>query len=264
VILELHDLVRPGIGRHVLKTAIRLSAGAMAISQSVALSAGQGTSSVGGRFRIVPQAVDTTRFHPGARDDATRAMLSGDPEKLLVGIVGRIDPAKGVEFVVRAVASLAGTAGECRLVVIGAPGLDTGSYAEDVRAEADALLAERVRFTGPLQDVPAALRSLDVLVNASEEEPFGLSVLEAQASGVAVIGTAAGGIPEFVTDGETGLLVPPGDVRSLSAALRRLLEDDDLRGRLARSGRLHAESHHTLDTRADAVAGMYRSMLTGR
>ena len=63
------------------------------------------------------------------------------------------------------------------------------------------------------------LRSLDVLVNASASEPFGLSVLEAQACGVPVIGTDAGGIPEFVTDGETGLLVAPGQPDALAAGL---------------------------------------------
>ena len=77
-------------------------------------------------------------------------------------------------------------------------------------AEATTLLGDRARFVGPVDDVPGVLRSLDVLVNASASEPFGLSVLEAQASGVPVIGTDAGGIPEFVTDGETGLLVAPG------------------------------------------------------
>jgi glycosyltransferase involved in cell wall biosynthesis len=115
-----------------------------------------------------------------------------------------------------------------------------------------------------MENVPDALRSLDVVINASEAEPFGLSVLEAQASGVAVIGTASGGIPEFVIDGETGLLVPPRDVSSLSLALKRLLEDEDLRNRLGRNGQSRAAARYGLPARADAVAAMYRSVARER
>jgi glycosyltransferase involved in cell wall biosynthesis len=114
-----------------------------------------------------------------------------------------------------------------------------------------------------MENVPDALRSLDVVINASAAEPFGLSVLEGQASGVAVIGTAAGGILEFVIDGETGLLVPLRDVSSLSLALKRLLEDEDLRNRLGRNGQTGA-ARHGLAARADAVAAMYRSVARKR
>jgi glycosyltransferase involved in cell wall biosynthesis len=264
VVLELHDLVRPGMGRHLLRVATALSSGVMAISNAVAATAGMSPSVDNGRFRIVPQAVDTERFHPGAADPELRLLLGRDPALPTVGIVGRIDPEKGVDVVVRAMSLLGGSAARCQLAVIGAPGLDPGDYERQVRSEAADLLGDHVRFTGPLSDVPGALRSLDVVVNASAAEPFGLSVLEAQASGVAVIGTAAGGIPEFVADGDTGLLVPPGDAPALAAALRRLLDDGDLRARLGRNGRSAVEAHHGLGGRADAVAAMYRSVAKGR
>jgi len=264
VVLELHDLVRPGLGRRVLQTAVVVSSGAMAISQAVADTVGGHGRMTGARLRVVSQAVDTERFHPGAPDLDVRARLSSEPHLPIVGIIGRIDPEKGVDVVVEAVASLEGSAGTCHLVVIGGPGLDGGVYAQRVRAHAEDLLGDRVRFTGPMENVPDALRSLDVVINASEAEPFGLSVLEAQASGVAVIGTASGGIPEFVVDGETGLLVPPRDVSSLSLALKRLLEDEDLRNRLGRNGQSSAAARYGLPARADAVAAMYRSVARER
>jgi glycosyltransferase involved in cell wall biosynthesis len=264
VVVELHDLVRPGMGRYVLRAATALSSGVMAISNAVAATAGNSGSAADGRFRIVPQAVDTERFHPGPPDPELRQRLGRDPAVPIVGIVGRIDPEKGVDVVVRAMSLLHEGASPVQLAVIGGPGLDSGDYEHRVRSEAAQLLGERVRFTGPLHDVPGALRSLDVVVNASAAEPFGLSVLEAQASGVAVVGTAAGGIPEFVTDNETGLLVPPGDAPALAAALARLLDDDDLRSRLGRNGRVGVEARHGLAGRADAVAAMYRSVVRGR
>jgi glycosyltransferase involved in cell wall biosynthesis len=264
VVLELHDLVRPGVGRQVLKAAAVASSGVMAISQAVADTVGGPDRVTQGRLRVVPQAVDTERFHPGPPDPAVRARLTSDPGAPIVGIVGRIDSEKGVDVVVEAMASLEGSAATCHLAIIGGPGLDGGVYAQRVRTLAEDRLGDRARFTGPIEDVAGALRSLDVVINASEAEPFGLSVLEAQASGVAVIGTDAGGIPEFVTDGETGLLVPPRDVPSLALALKRLLEDEELRSRLARNGRSSAVARYGLSTRADAIAATYRSVARGR
>jgi glycosyltransferase involved in cell wall biosynthesis len=116
-----------------------------------------------------------------------------------------------------------------------------------------------VRFVGRRQDVPEVLRSLDVLVNASEAEPFGLSVLEAQASGVAVVGTDAGGIPDFVEHGVTGLLVPPDDASAMADALGRLVADADLRRRLAEAGRRQAIEHFALDDQYDRRAAVYHA-----
>jgi glycosyltransferase involved in cell wall biosynthesis len=109
-------------------------------------------------------------------------------------------------------------------------------------------------------EVPEVLRSLDVLVNASAAEPFGLSVLEAQASGVPVVASSSGGIPDFVTNGDNGLMVPPGEPEELARALERLLGDADLRRRLGRRGRETAEAGHGLIRRAGVLAEIYRAV----
>jgi glycosyltransferase involved in cell wall biosynthesis len=181
----------------------------------------------------------------------------------LVGIVGRIDPEKGVDVLVRAMGSLTGAAARAHLVVVGSGGLAPDGFPERVRAEAQELLGERVRFVGRSADVPGTMRALDVLVNASVAEPFGLSVLEAQATGVAVVGTAAGGIPDFVFDGDNGLLVPPRDVDALAKALERLVTDAELRARLAARGRATALDRG-IEARADTIAGLYRQAVSGR
>ena len=180
-----------------------------------------------------------------------------------MGVVGRIDPEKGIMTLVRAMGLLVGPAGQSHLAVVGAPGLDDGGYEAALRAEASAVLAGRHRFVGPVDEVPAVLRSLDVLVNASASEPFGLSVLEAQACGAAVVATDAGGIPEFVEDGKTGLLVAPGRPEALAAGLTRLLSEPGLRRALAAAAREAVVAHHTLAARADALAGIYRQLAPG-
>jgi glycosyltransferase involved in cell wall biosynthesis len=260
VVLELYDLVRPGLGRVVLTAAARLSTVAVAISHAVADCVGPSGAR---RVRIVPLAVDLARFSPGPADPVVRARLSADPDAPLIGIVGRLDPEKGVDHLVRAVASLQGQGTRARLVVVGAAGLAPGGYPERVRAEAERLLGDRVRFVGRSDDVPATLKALDVLVNASVAEPFGLTVLEAQASGIAVVATRAGGIPDFVDDGDNGLLVPSGDADAMAKALERLVTDGDLRRRLAERGRVTAEARG-IEARADRVAELYREAAATR
>ena len=112
--------------------------------------------------------------------------------------------------------------------------------------------------------MPEVLRALDVLASASWAEPFGQALLEAQASGVPVVGTRSGGVPEFVEDGVTGLLVPPQDPAALAAALQRLLGDAGFRERLARAGRASAEERFGLAERYDAVADVYAGVVARR
>jgi glycosyltransferase involved in cell wall biosynthesis len=257
VVLDLHDIVRPGRGRQVLTGAVRLSAAAVAISGAVADCVGP---SAAGRVRIMAPAVDLERFRPGPADPEVRRRLSSSASDPLVGIVGRIDPEKGVDLLVEAVAALGGAAGRARLVVVGTSGLDSGGYRERLEADAGRLLGDRVRFVGRTDDVPATLRALDVLVNASAAEPFGLSVLEAQACGVPVVASRSGGVTDFLTDGENALLVPPGDAGALAGALERVLSNPDLAARLAARGRAGAEEGHGIESFADELAGLYRSL----
>jgi D-inositol-3-phosphate glycosyltransferase len=256
VVLELHDLVQQGLGRRVQRAAVRLASCTIAVSRAV-------SESVGGRPRnlhVVPQGVDPVRFQPGPPDAAWRARLSSDPDDPIIGVVGRVDPEKGIRTVLQAMTMLEGPAERSHLAVVGAPALDDGSYEAELQAEAAGMLGERCRFVGSVDEVPAVLRSLDVLVNASTSEPFGLSVLEAQACGVPVIGSASGGIPEFVTDGETGLLVTPGRPDDLAAELNRLLAASGLRDELRERARRGVVARHTIAARAETVAHLYRSL----
>jgi glycosyltransferase involved in cell wall biosynthesis len=150
------------------------------------------------------------------------------------------------------------------LAVVGDVAVGPASAGAAVREEAERLLGDRVRFVGRRDDIPEVQRALDVLVNASVAEPFGRSVLEALASGTPVVATDSGGIPEFVEDGETGVLVPPGDDAALAAALDRVLGDAGLRERLAEGGRAAAETRFALPTRYELVADVFRRAARSR
>jgi glycosyltransferase involved in cell wall biosynthesis len=262
-VLDVHDIVVPGIGRRLLTFQARVAALTIANSHATAATMGAPrTRRRANRIRVVHPGVDVDRFRPGPSDPAERARLAACPEHPIIGILGRIDPEKGIDLVARAVARLPAPHDEAQLVVVGAALVGGREYEDSVRDEVGRLLGERVRFVGPTDDVPTVMRSLDILVNASRAEPFGLTVLEAQACGVAVVASAAGGIPEFVRDGENGLLFDPGDEVGLARALERMLTDHDLRVGLAAKG-LGTAMEKSIDRQATLVADAYRRVAPG-
>jgi glycosyltransferase involved in cell wall biosynthesis len=260
VVLDMHDIVRPGLGRRLQTAAVRLSSASIAVSNAVADCVGR----AGVRnLRIMVPAVDLARFRPGPPAPEMRRRLTSSVSDPLIGIVGRIDPEKGVDLVVRAVAALTGPGARAHLVVVGSPGFDSGHYLEQLKADADRLLGDRARFAGRIDDIPETLRALDVIVNASVAEPFGLTVLEAQASGVPVVATRSGGVTDYLTDGDNALLVPIGDADALARALERVLGDRDLAAQLGRHARALAEGSHGVDDFADDLAALYRRLSRG-
>jgi glycosyltransferase involved in cell wall biosynthesis len=257
VALDLVDLVRPGIGQRVLRTAARLAT--LTVANSTATASVLGSA---GPVRIIHPGIDLDRFHPGAPPPSLRAELSGDAECPLVGIVGRLDEGKGIHVLVDAMARLADEFSTARLVVVGDKGTDATDYADRLRRQTDEVLGDRVRFVGRRDDIPEIMRALDVLVVAAVAEPFGLTALEAQASRTPVIGTNAGGLPEFVEDEVSGLLVPPLDAERLARAIERILGDRTLRDRLVDEAERRANPARGLEAQYDDLSRMYRDVAT--
>jgi glycosyltransferase involved in cell wall biosynthesis len=168
---------------------------------------------------------------------ATREDLGIDPEAPVIGTVGNFTAKKDQAGLLRAVATLpAGRRPAPVLVLVG-----LGPLEADLRTLADELgIAERVLFAGSRDDVFALLPAFDVFALSSRFEGLPIALLEAMASGVAPVATTVGGIPEVVTDGRDGLLVPPGDVDALAGALARLVADDALRARIGDQARSRA------------------------
>jgi glycosyltransferase involved in cell wall biosynthesis len=250
-VIDLHDIVVPGLGRQVLRLASRLATLTIANSRATAATLGGGRS--GKRLSVVYPSVDVSRFRPGPPDRTVRAALAGHVE----------DPEKGVHHLVRAVAALDAHRPGVQLAIVGAPLRGAGEYYESLRNEASSLLGDRVRFVGARSDIPEVLRSIDLLVNASANEPFGRSVLEAQACGTPVVGTSAGGIPEFVEDNQSGLLVPPGDVVALTDALERFFGDPGLYDRCRKAGISQALAL-SAEAQSTKLCRLYRSVVGGR
>jgi glycosyltransferase involved in cell wall biosynthesis len=216
------------------------------------------------RVAVIHPGVDTNRFSPGPPVPSVRHTLAGDSDEPVVAIVGRVDPDKGVDIVVDAVARLNNSGLPVRLAVVGATAFGHDDWRVALGEMAEARLGDRAVFTDVRHDIPDVLRSADILVNASYNEPFGRSVLEAQACGTPVIGTDAGGIPEFVKAGCTGLLVPPGDGAALAAAIRRLLCRPELTADLSQRALTQATIHFSAAAHAAAVGALYRRLAARR
>lgn len=156
----------------------------------------------------------------------------------LVGVVARLHPSKGQDVFLRAAATVRKTHPATRFVIVGGAILGhEGTYEDDLRRLAGSLgLNGSVRFVGHQGEPWPWLDALDVLVLPTRDEAFGAVLVEAMALGTPVVATSVGGIPEFVTDEVSGLLVEPDDADALASSVVRMLDDDALRRRLAAGG----------------------------
>ncbi|GJE56400.1 MULTISPECIES: glycosyltransferase family 4 protein [Methylobacterium] len=179
------------------------------------------------RFTIVPGAVDTARFTPG------KPVEGEDPVRLFYH--GRVDRRKGVLDMLDALERVweAGLPFEATISGIG-PDVD----AARARAEEIGFTPAHVAFTGyaDYETVPDLYRKADVFVSPTYAEGFSNTILEAMAAGLAVVSTHSVGVSDCLRDDENGLMVMPGDVPALAKALGRVIEDAELRARLAQAG----------------------------
>jgi len=209
------------------------------------------------KIRVVYNGVDS-RFRPGDQHSA-RAGLGLPPGAFVLLFVGLLVPVKGLEVLLEAVAALAEPQVCCALV-------GAGPLRETLQARAGALgLEAQVVFAGarPTAEIPQWMQAADLLVLPSFSEGRPNVVLEAQASGLAVVATRVGGTPELVEDGVSGLLVDSGDPGQLARAITRLRQDGAERQRLGEEGRRRAASF-TWQASARQVKGLYEQVLGGR
>ncbi len=210
------------------------------------------------KIQVVPNSVDMQRFSPDKRSDATRASLGAKAaNEVLIGVLGRLDQAKGQLETVEAAKRLAGAGLPFRIALVGEETLNlkgTKALLEEKIHQLD--VGPWVNLTGYRSDIPEIVASLDILAMPSWAETFGRVLLEAMASKTVVVATRAGGVPDIVSDGVDGLLVEPRDGRSLAEALINLVRNPGLRARLSEAGyRKARESYdlHRVRSQRDAI-----------
>jgi glycosyltransferase involved in cell wall biosynthesis len=238
--------------RAALRWAARRSAAFVAVSEHTRVSMQERLGLPDGAIGTVPNGVPP---RPGERE-ATRRKLGIDDDDVLLLTVGNLRERKGHAVLLRALGSLRrdGAAPGWQLAVAG-DGLERESLA---RLAAELGIAERVHLLGHRDDIPDLQAAADVYAMPSYWEGMPLAVLEAMIAGKAIVASSVGGIPEVIQDGQSGLLVPPGNHVELAEALRRLIDDGALRNRLANEAQRYADAEFHIRVMADRYERLYR------
>jgi mannosyltransferase len=209
---------------------------------------------------VIHHGVDTGLYRPPADRSAAFA-AAVLPGRYAIGCFGRIRPQKGTDVFVEAMCRLLPRYKDFTAVVVGAIGKEHEGYLVELRARAaDAGIGDRLLILGerPSSELPLWFQRISIYAFTSRREGFGLTLLEAMSSGVALVAARSGAAEIVVAPGETGLLVPPGDVEALVAALEPLLRDPSLAEQFGRRARARAEQAYGIDAEAAAIVAVYR------
>lgn len=185
------------------------------------------------QLTILPNSVDVERFSPSKVQVDFRDQYAPRPETLLIGVVSRLDRGKGLVEVVE-VADLLRVGGvDFKIVFVGEETVGEPGHRATLQDMIDQRgLRQHVAFAGHRSDIEAVMASLDVLLMPSPAETFGRVLIEAMASGTAVVATSGGGVADIIENEINGLLVPPKDPPAMAQALRRL-QDAEFRTQLS-------------------------------
>ena len=217
-----------------------------------------------GEYGIDPDLITTVHngldlaplLAPG--DRGTARMHYGLPlDALVFGLAARFAPQKAMDVLITTAPAVLGAHPDAYYLLAG-----DGPMLEAAKAAAQASgFADRILFPGFERDVPGLLSALDVYVSSALSEGLPLATIEAMAAGLPVASTRAGGTPEVVVQGETGLLSEPGDAAGLAAAMLRLAGDPDLRGRLGAAGRARALAEFTQERMIERTLKVFEEVL---
>jgi len=259
---HIRDIVRLGtqaaadLGRHARLLAVSEAVRAYHVAQGIPSE----------RTFVLHNGIDLDRYRPRQSQGFLHRDLGLPPEVRLVGAVGQIGLRKGLDVLAQAAALLTDRFPEVCYLIVGerwSQKAESLRFEAELRARADRLHG-RIRFLGWRGDVDRLLNELTLLVHPARQEPLGRVLLEAAASGAAVVATDVGGTREiFPPQAEAALLVPPDDPAALAAAIAELLTDEARRQRLGIYARRRAEEAFSAELAAAGLIEHYHAVLTG-
>lgn len=217
-----------------------------------------------GKTRLIPRGVDLKKFRVPQKKKSTIMSRSGVPEDAIaLGCVAHLVPVKGHLTLIEAVARLP----KVHLFLAGKP-MDQ-DYTRDLHALVERLdVVERVHFLGGMDDVPAFLAEVDVVVLPTwdkwRREGCPVALLEAMACGKACVATDVPGSRDIIEDGVSGFLVEPENAQAMSDAIERLKDDPELRVRMGKAARLRIEANYSIEREVAAHEKLYEEIMAGR
>ena len=263
-VFEIHDA--PGSGRHGRLTDAVEGIWSRVRRPAVVCHSASVERALVQRWRLPPSriirfplAVDTTVFTPAPdAGDAERVALGIEPDAFVMIAVGRLVPSKRFDRAIAAAGRLSGHRRPVHLLIVG-----DGPERDRLQGEADACTTADVRLLGPKfgPDLATLLNASDVLVSTSEYEGFGLTLIEAMATGVAVVAVNAGGVADIVHDKATGYLVDPGNSEEFDSRLCSLRDDAQLLAGLGFNALSRARRLYSAPKMAEEFATVYRRVV---
>ncbi len=221
-------------------------------------------------YPIDPSKVEVVHYGLGKeaagnpkRAEEIRRRFGLGSDTVLVGMVASLSEGKRQDLLVRAAKRISRSHPQCRFLLVGVPG--QVKYAEKIRRMIEALDLERqVIMAGFLEDIPSVMLALDLLVLPSNNEAFGIVLLEAMANGRPIVGSRSGAIPEIVRHGENGLLFTPGDPESLAEEILRLIRSREARVAMGEQGKRIFHDRFRLERELADTERLYATLLARR
>ncbi|MBA2525292.1 MAG: glycosyltransferase family 4 protein [Pyrinomonadaceae bacterium] len=269
VVWQLYDTRTPMVLRRATMPAV-VALADVVMSWGVAVArAHPGTGRLGRRLVPIFPPLDLSQYRDGSeRRIRARSGLGARDGDMVIGTVANLNPQKGHEYLLRAVAWLREREPRAVLRVLGASSPSHPRYEETLREEAARLDLKPpvLEIIDPADRVPALLPGLDVFALASVPRSEGMptAILEAMASSLPVVATDVGSVTELVEHGQTGLVVAPEDPSAMGAALLCLLDDEDERLRMGARARRRAVERYDLDDLAELHLRAYEAAINRR
>lgn len=211
---------------------------------------------------IIPHGIECQSYRPPlCRATAWQAL--GLPGQIGIGIFGRVRPQKGVHHLVNACIALFPQFPQYSLIIVGAIAPADQAYVKALQTQvAQAGLSDRIHFLGeqPFTRLPELFQAVSLVAALSQKEGFGLTVLEAMASGAAVLATEAGAWPDIIENGQEGYCVPCEDYNAIKAQLNHLLAQPQQLATLGKKGRNKVLQHYQIQQEAAALCQVYRQL----
>jgi glycosyltransferase involved in cell wall biosynthesis len=211
------------------------------------------------RVRVIYNGIDVASFADAAPNTAFRREIGIAENAPLIGMVGNIRSSKAYDHFIECAVLVAGTHSEARFVIVGQ---GRNEALEQLRRRIEQTgLTGRVVLAGFREDIPQVLKSLDIFVLTSTSEGLSIATIEALAAGLPVVVSASGGPQEIVRDGETGLLVPPGEPAAFAEKISLLLQDQALARSLGERGCVDMAQRFDIRKNVAEYTDLYRSCL---